>query len=329
MRAGRVIAWLVAGLLYAWALAALALFPGWPPLARWSAVIAGVAVTAGVLWRVPARWRAAVVLGGALGVVVLWQTVRAQTDRAWAAGQECMPRVRLDGDAVEIDNVRAARWRTVTEADIRWETRRYDLRTIRSVDLVLEPFGEWRGLAHVFVTFGFEGGEFVAISIESRREVDEQYSPLLGAFRAYELLYVIGDERDLIGLRSNVRRHDVYLFPMRAQPEDVRALFVSMVMRTEALAGAPEFYNTITASCATELLRHVNHVRDHDIGALDWRLAIPGYADELAWELGLIDGGDTIDAARERFRITPRAAGHDRLDGPQWSQQIRASSPAP
>ena len=329
MRAARVIAWLVAVPLYVWSAAALALFPTWAPPVRWVALGLLLGAGAWTIRRVSAPRRAASILAAGLTVLALWQTVRPDGQRPWAVGQERLPIVRFDGPRVEIENVRSARWQSPGEADVRWETRRYDLRDLRTVDLVLEPFGEWRGLAHVFVTFGFANGEHLGVSIESRRERDEIYSPLRGAFRAYELLYVVGDERDLIGLRANVRRHPVYVFPMRAAPDDVQALLVSMLTRADRLGRDPAFYNTVTSTCATELLRHVNAVRDRDISPLDWRMAIPGYADELAWELGLVDHAGTMEEARQRFLINARSAGHDRMSGPDWSRQIRGGSSVP
>lgn len=309
-------AWLASG-------AALLVFPHTPDWVRWLAL--GVYAAAGVLaWRTTRlRRRAAVALGLALLAACPWFAVRPAADRAWSLGQERTPRATTAGDIVTIENVRNAAWRSASEVDMRWETRRYDLRAIRTVDLVVEPFDDWRGLAHIFVTFGFEGGEHVAISIESRREAGESYSPTRGLFRHYELLYIIGDERDLIGLRANIRRDPVYVFPTRATPQEARALFVAMVARAQELGQRPEFYNTLTATCATGLLRHVNEVRTRKVSALDWRIVFPGYADELAWDLGLMQMGGTLDEARARYLINERSAFEPMFDGPTWSRKIR------
>ena len=323
MRVTRFILWLVAAPAWIVAGAALLLYPHTPAWARGFALLAYLAASALVLWKTPARWRAPAVLGFALLGAGPWLAVRPRDDRPWILGQERAPSVTIAGDGVTIENVRHAVWRSATDADIRWETRRYDLQAIRTVDLVVEPFDDWRGLAHIFVTFGFEGGEHVAISIESRREAGEVYSPLRGVFHHYELLYVIGDERDLIGLRANIRRDPTYVFPTRATPVEARALFLSMVRRADALGREPEFYNTLTATCATGLLRHVNEVRTQKVSALDWRIAFPGYADELAWDLGLFQMGGTLEEARARHLINERSAFEPRLNGAMWSRKIR------
>ncbi len=323
MRFARGLAWTVAVPLWIWAGATLFFHPHWPSLARWFAIamLTGATVAA-------CRWagrprRSFSVLGLALVASLPWALERPSNDRAWSAGQEHAPEVTRDGDTLTIANVRHAHWRTPTEGEIRWETRRYDLRALRTVDLVVEPFDDWRGLAHIFVTFGFANGEHLAISIESRRETGETFSPTRGAFRHYELLYVIGDERDLIGLRANVRRDPVYLFPIRTSPEATRALLLSMVARAHSLAHQPEFYHTVTTTCATGLLRHLNDVRAAPVSGLDWRVIFPGFADELAWDLGLIDFEGTLEEARARFLINERSALDPALDGPGWSRRIR------
>lgn len=326
MRTTRIILWIGAAPAWLGAGAALLFFPHAPAWARWLAL--GAYGAASVLaWRAtPAGLRAAAAFGLALLMSCPWLAVHPRRDRAWSLGQERAPIVTIAGDIVTIDHVRNAAWRSATEVDMRWETRRYDLRAVRTVDLVVEPFDDWRGLAHIFVTFGLEGGEHVAISIESRREAVEPYSPLRGLFRHYELLYIIGDERDLIGLRANIRRDPVYVFPTRATPDEARALFVAMITRAHTLGQRPEFYNTLTATCATGLLRHVNEVRTHKVSALDWRIIFPGYADELAWDLGLFQMGGTLEEARERHLINERSAFEPMLDGATWSRKIRGEN---
>ena len=79
-----------------------------------------------------------------------------------------------------------------------------------------------------------------------------------------------------------------------------------MVRRANALAARPEFYNTLTNSCTSNLVAHVNAIAPGRIPA-GWRTLLPGYADEVALELGLIQGSASIDDARRRFRVNDRA----------------------
>lgn len=324
MKARRVIVGLVLGPVWLWVALLLAMTPGLT-LATRLALLAGLGASLLLAWRlVTSSWRQPALMGGPVVVAVAWLiAIRPSGERPWIVGQERAPRVTIAGDIATIENVRHADWRSAIDVDMRWETRRYDLRAIRTVDLVIEPFDDWRGMAHIFVTFGFAGGEHVAISIESRREIGERYAPLRGLFRHYELLYIIGDERDLIGLRANIRRDPTYVFPTRATPEEARTLFVAMITRGDELGRRPEFYNTLTSTCATGLLRHVNEVRTRKVSALDWRIMFPGYADELAWDLGLLEADGTFEETRARHLINERSAYDPGLDGPSWSRKIR------
>jgi hypothetical protein len=309
-----------------WACGALAYFPGWPFAARLGAALVFVAVSVFSI-----RSARGGVLGPASVVAcasLVWIALRfvaPSNDRAWGPDQDRLPVVRREGEAVVVENVRNTVYRGESDFEVRWETRRYDLAAIRSVDFVVEPFGRWRGLAHVFLTFGFAGGEHLAVSVEIRKEHGETYSPLRGLYRNYEIMYVLADERDVIGLRANIRRNPVHLYPVRATPAQAQALFASVLARVQALEREPEFYHSIARTCATSVLRHVNELRADRIVA-DWRVSFPGYADALALELGLIDHEGDVDSARTRFLINGRSAFHEGDSGADWSARIRRST---
>jgi len=74
----------------------------------------------------------------------------------------------------------------------------------------------------------------LAVSIETRKEVGEPYSAALGFFRRYELVYVVADERDLIGVRTNVRAdppEDVYVYRVAMPKEAARRLLLDRCVR--------------------------------------------------------------------------------------------------
>jgi hypothetical protein len=207
-----------------------------------------------------------------------------------------------------------------------YRTRTYDLRRLTSVWFVLTPFStSWRGPAHAFVSFGFDDGEFVAMSVEARREAGEAYGLVPGVLRSFELAYIIGTERDLIGRRALFDGDDVYLYPINSPPERTRQMFVEMLQRANAVQARPEFYNTLTNNCTSNLVDHVNRMIPGRIPS-SLRTVLPGYADELALSLGLIEAGGTVESVRERFRINDRA----RLawGGEDFSAAIRRT-PAP
>ena len=152
----------------------------------------------------------------------------------------------------------------------------------------------------------------------------ETYSALRGLFREYELMYLVGDERDLVKLRANYRHDPVYLYPVRTTPERARRMFLQMLARANELRRDPEFYNTVTNNCTTNIVRHVNTIVPGRV-PLSLATVLPGYSDQLAYRIGLIDTTLPLDAARERFRINERAARF--ADDPAFSDRIRAANP--
>jgi hypothetical protein len=259
----------------------------------------------------------------AYGLLIVF--VQPRNDRQWTADQTHLPKATFEQDTVRIENVRNVFYRSTTDYDARWELRSYDLTQIDSVWFMVEPFEDWRGPAHTLLSFGFRDGRYVAISVELRKEIGEQFSPIKGALRQYELMYVIGDERDLIGLRANHRKDDVYLYKMRATPEQARELFVSMLQRANQLAEQPEFYNTFTQNCTSTIVDHVESMYPDRI-PWSYKIMLPGYSDELAYDIGLIDTQASREDFRAQHQINVLAAKH--ADQEDFSLAIRGISPA-
>jgi hypothetical protein len=257
-----------------------------------------------------------------LTFAVGWSSVRPSHDRAWNAAQELMPSAQRDGDIVTIRNVRNFRWLDDGQAVPAWETRHYDLSRVESVWYVLTPFSRgWRGPAHAFVSFGFDDGRYLAISVEARREAGEEYSLLRGMMKRFEVMYVIGDERDLIHLRA-ARGDDVYVYPIRADRDQVRVMFENMLNRANTLNDSPEFYSTISNNCTSNLLVHVNVVARTRI-PYGFRILLPGYSDQLAHRRGLIATDLPLDEARATFAVSERSLRF--AEEADYSRLIRAS----
>ena len=243
-------------------------------------------------------------------------------DRNWSADQRELATARFAGDSVFVHNVRNVHYRTMQDFDVRYEDRAYDLRRLQSVWFIVEPFSGMKGPAHTFVSYGFDDGQYVAISVEIRKEVGESFSPWRGASRSYELTYVVGDERDLIGLRANFRHDSVYLYRTTATPSKARQMFVSMLSRADTLATRPEFYNTLTSTCTTNIVRHVNEISPKRV-PFSFKTLLPAYADELAYRVGLLDTTVAFETLRARAKINARAAAY--ADSAGFSRLIQSA----
>jgi hypothetical protein len=269
------------------------------------------------------RWKTIAVVGLA-GIALLvgaMAMIKPSNQRDWLVEQAVLPTAEFNGSLVTIHNVRNFRYDSLVQPIPDYDDRTYDLDRIESVWFVLAPFEpDRRGPAHSFLSFGFSDSQYVAVSVEARRERNEDYSLLKGMLRNFELIYVIGDERDLIQLRTNHRGDEVYVYPIRTSPAKVRQLFVEMMQRANALQKNPEFYNTITNNCTTNILDHANRVADNKIS---WgrEVLLPGYADELALRLGLIDASGSVEQVRARYLVNQRAKQF--ADAPDFSVRIR------
>lgn len=267
------------------------------------------------------------VAGLGLGALAALGLRSPSADRAWVPEHLVAPHATREGTLLRVDSLRNFRYSGPGTFERAWDSRTYDLDRLTSVWFVLTPFSrQWRGPAHSFVTFGFADSQFVAVSVEARREEGERYGALTGLFRSFELIYVIGDERDLIGQRAAFGDYPVYLYPIRASRQRIREMFVAMLERANALRERPEFYNTLVNNCTSNVVRHVNMVAPATVPS-GLKTILPGYTDEVAHRLGLLDTRLPIEAARQRFRINDAARKY--LHEPDFSLRIRgASSPA-
>jgi hypothetical protein len=262
-----------------------------------------------------------------LGIIILcgiWvatlYTIRTPSmDREWSLDQQVLPEAAIDGDVVTIKNIRDFIYESSTTYTPRYYDATVRISDIVSVDYMVEPLAKI-GVAHTLLSFGFKDGSHIILSVEIRKEIGESFSPVDGALQAFELMYVIMSERDAFGLRAIHRDNQVYLYPTTASPEAAQKLFVSMLNRGRSLIEHPEFYNTFTSTCTTNIMDHINEISENP-ASWDYRLLLPKDSDALAYELGFIDNSTPLESLREKHDI--QAAVKKYIDAPDFSQKIR------
>jgi hypothetical protein len=236
----------------------------------------------------------------------LLDMLRPSNDRIWSPDQAELPYAEIHGDLVKVHNIRNAEYRTVDDYTVRYYDKIFDLRTIKSVDFIQVPFADTPAIAHVMLSFGFEGDQYVVLSVEIRKEKGEAYSAVKGFFNQYELMYVLADERDVIWKNSIGWQCEVYVWRTKATPEQARELFLDVMRRVNKLQRKPEFYNTITNNCTTNIRQHINHLVPDRV-PYDYRVLLPGYSDKLAYDLGLLDTSLPYESARVKARVNYKA----------------------
>ena len=310
------------GVLIAWA--TLAIYYSnlpWP----WLRLVLAGAFAAFAIWALfLSRQRlmslAAIVLF--LGVVVWWISISPSHDRNWRPEVAVMPRVVIDGDRVRITGVRNFEYRSRNDFTVRYKTREVQLSHLTALDFYVSYWSEGP-VAHTFVSFIFDNVPPLSISIETRPEVGEGFNPIASLFKQFELIYVVGEERDLVGVRTNYRHETVYLYRLNASADDARRLLLIYLARINELADRPEFYHLLTNSCTINIIRYANAAGRE--GRFDIRHLLNGLIDSYLYYSGRVDTTLSYDELRQRSLINGAAQAAD--GAPDFSQRIRASLP--
>jgi hypothetical protein len=233
-----------------------------------------------------------------------------------------MPRAFVEGDRVRFTGFRNFEYRSLDDFTPRYEEREVQLSHLTGVDFYISY---WRKgpVAHTFVSFIFDNAPPVSISIETRPEVGEGFDPLGSMFRQFELIYVVGDERDIVRVRTNYRDEDVFLYRVNASPEAARRLFMVYLERINELADRPEFYHLLSNSCTINIVRYANVAGR--TGGFDFRHLLNGFIDGYLYASGRLTSTLPFDELRRRSWINEvaRAAG----PAEEFWQKVRASLP--
>ncbi|MFG5777926.1 DUF4105 domain-containing protein [Comamonas sp. J-3] len=279
-----------------------------------------------LLWqhRVP---KALLVFGVLLAAILLWwNTIQPSNTRRWAPDVAQQLSGSVQGDIVQLHNVRNFDWQSENKATPRWENRSYDLRQLASVDMATSY---WMGpaIAHTLVSFGFDDGKgprrYLTFSVEIRKEAHESFSAIGGFFKQFELSLVAAEERDILRVRSNLRGEDVYLYSVKMPHAAMRSLFIAYVDKANKLVEQPQFYHTVFANCTTIVFDMVKAIVPGL--PLDWRLLASGYLPQYVDSVGALAREHDFAAIQAAALINARAKSTQPSD--DFSAAIRKGVP--
>jgi len=247
-----------------------------------------------------------------------WLTIRPSNQRVWADDVARLLHGTVQGNMVTLVNVRDFNWRSVDDYDIHWKGAKYDLELLVSADAIVS-YWDSPAIAHAMISFGFEDRRHLVFSVEIRRKRGQEFSSLGGFFKQFEMILLAAEERDIVRVRTNVRGEDDYLYPLSMDRNVMRSLFIAYLEEANKLVLKPRFYNTITSNCTTLVYRMAKRL--HQPLSLDVRLLLTGHLDGYLYDNDILDQSLSLQAWRERSRITERA----RRAGPteDFSRAIR------
>ena len=261
---------------------------------------------------------------GAAGLFVLvlawWLALAPRNDRDWQPDVSRLTTMRVDGDRLTVVNLRNFEYRSEQDFVPRWEERTYTLSRLVGVDMLV---GDWGApmIVHTMLSWEFADGTHLAISIETRKERNEAYSALRGFFRQFELYYAVGDERDLIGVRTIARGERVRLHRLAIPRDRAHALLLDYAREVNRLAEHPAWYNALDHNCTTSIRLHAIELGIER--PWNWRILVNGYGEELLYRRGMVN--TSIPFADLRARADVTEASRAAYGSAEFSQRIRAA----
>jgi hypothetical protein len=274
------------------------------------------------LWLSRQRRMSALFIVLYLCVIAWWISISPSHDREWRPEVAVMPRAFIDGDRVRITGVRNFDYRSRDDFVVHYEERVVQLSHLTGLDFFVSYWSEGF-VAHTFLSFIFDNAPPLTISIETRPEVGEGFDPVASLFKQFELIYVVGDERDLVRVRTDYRDENVYLYRLNSSPDSVRRLLMIYLARINELADKPEWYHLLTNSCTINIIRYANAAGR--AGRFNIRHLLNGLIDSYLYHSGRVDTTLSFDELRRRSLINAAAQAAD--DAADFSDRIRASLP--
>lgn len=295
----------------------------------WNALLAVAWLAALVFaWRrYTIRWQKLLVAFVACLVVCIpWSFVKPSNDKKWAQDFEKTGWVEVEGDQITFFNYRDFGYTKGADGewvvDSVWRTKTVHLSNLQGMDIFHDRF-LGNVMAHPILSFDFGDEGHVCLSIETRREEGEIFSPLGGLYKMFELQYIFAAETDAIRVRTNLREEPVFLYKSALSIEKIRYLFLSSVVVQNELKERPQFYNVLNANCTTSIR---NQLPSAERAPFDIRMLVNGLLDEYLYDKGVLKTeGLSYEQLRDACQINTKAeAAHD---DPDFSKIIREGLP--
>jgi hypothetical protein len=292
-------------------------------LVRSVCAVAFFIIALSIAFRAPSFKRGIITYGIAFGVVFIWWwLIPASNHRHWQQDVAVLPYADISGNTITIHNIRNFDYTSPTDYTPAYYDKTVYLDQLQTVDFFLIYWGP-ELIAHTIMSFGFEDGTYIAISIETRKEKGESYSAIKGFFKQFELMYVVADEKDVVRLRSNYRKEDIYLYRLQLEPKFIQEVFLDYFNVINRLKEKPKWYNALTHNCTTTIRGHSKPYNPNS--KFDWRMLANGLIDEMMYERGVITNERPFDELRKHSLINDPAQTFDQ--DTDFSHKIRKEMP--
>jgi len=239
----------------------------------------------------------------------LFYLKKPTNNRDWRPEQSKLSSAKIDGNEIFIKNIRNCTYKSENDFKLNYYDKKFDLKKIKSIDLVLQHIKKVPLAAHVFLSFGFEGGEYLSVSIEARRKKNKKYSIFWGLFKSFELIYIIADESDIMKLRPLHQKDKIFIYPLNIEKEKIENIFVDILARANKTKDKPEFYNSFINSCVTNVFNHIKKGGSIEMPK-SWRFLFPAVLDKFMYDINMIKTNLSFEDLRKKHLINQKAEKH-------------------
>ena len=235
--------------------------------------------------------------------VVAMSLRRPSLNRVWDEDVRVLAGVEVSGDGpIQLTNVRD--WSYTQEAVVSkpYFDASFDPDDIVDMWMYEQEIGMGGLIAHTFLVFEFDESygpaRYLGLSVETRRESDEEYSIVGGVLRSFEVTHIWATEEDLVRRRVQFLDYPLTRYRLDLQQEYRVRIFEKFAEETRELATTPRWYNTATNNCTSALIRYVNE-SEPDAIPLHYSYVFTGRVDEYLEELGYLEPESALAITRE------------------------------
>ena len=236
----------------------------------------------------------------------------ARLQRNWYPYLANTTRVQLDGDRFTVAPVTDWSYAASGPTSQTYVSASHNISNVQGVWFVVEPDPKLSFAAHTFMLFEFPGDHLLGLTIEARREANEDYSALAGTFNQFELAYLWGTAHDLLTRRAVMLQHRVMIYPVNIPRDQMQTMLRNVLARTQSLEYTPRYYNTLFSNCTNELAK---------AAGFHWAPAfiLTGESDEYLFNRHLLNAPSLAVARQraemERFIVTLNNTPERDFDG--------------
>jgi len=228
---------------------------------------------------------------------------RPSLNREWDEDVRVLAGVETStGASVTLRNIRDWHYTNNAVVSKHYFDASFDPRHIIDVWMYEQELDRAGLISHTFLVFEFVESygtaRYLGLSVETRRELGEQYSLIGGSLRAFEVTHIWATERDLVTRRVQYLDYPLTRYRLQFQQEYRARIFLKLTQETEKLAVNPRWYNTVVNNCTSSLIRYVNESEPNAI-PMHYSFVFTGKVDDYLERLGYLDPASSLAITRD------------------------------